>query len=334
MISAMSRPDVSRGFFCALLADGRPVLSLTGIVLILSGGFAIFQSMTGHFLPHDEAFLGMTAHDLCRINECRVVHFMFHDRVSFGGAIIAVGLLYLWLAEFPLRDGEAWAWWLFALSGGIGFASFLTYLRYGYLDTWHGVATLMLFPCFVGGLWISWSLLRGDRGFRTLRMPGERLVWRGRYGLGKICLLVTAIFLVVGGLTIMTFGSTVVFVPQDIEFMKLTAADLTRINPRLVPLIAHDRAGFGGGLASIGVLVFFCIWCGKPSRSLWQATALAGGVGFATAIGVHPVIGYNSLSHIGPAIMLACVFVVGLVLTAPRMLSGSTTVSPEALVTA
>jgi hypothetical protein len=324
----------SRGFFSALLGDGRPVLSLTGVILILSGGFAIFQSITGHFLPHDEAYLGMTADALCRINECRIVHFMFHDRVSFGGAIIAVGLLYLWLAEFPLRAGEAWAWWLFALSGGIGFASFLTYLSYGYLDTWHGVATLMLFPCFVTGLWISWSLLRGDRRLHTLRMPGERVIWRSRYGLGKICLLVTAIFLVIGGLTIMTFGSTVVFVPQDIEFMKLTAADLTRINPRLVPLIAHDRAGFGGGLASIGVLVFFCIWCGKPSRSLWQATAAAGGVGFATAIGVHPVIGYNSLTHIGPAIGLACVFVVGLVLTAPRMLSPSTAPTREALVTA
>ena len=102
----------------------------------------------------------MTAQDLCRLDRCRIVHFMFHDRVSFGGAIIAVGALYWWLAEFPLKAGEAWAWWLFVLSGIVGFGSFLAYLGYRYLDTWHGVATLLLLPCFIYGLWRSRTLLR------------------------------------------------------------------------------------------------------------------------------------------------------------------------------
>jgi hypothetical protein len=44
------------------------------------------------------------------------------------------------------------------------------------------------------------------------------------------------------------FGSTRVFVAEDLEFMGLTRGALDAINPRLVPLIAHDRAGFGGGL--------------------------------------------------------------------------------------
>jgi hypothetical protein len=59
----------------------------------------------------------MTPQDLCAINECRIVHFMIHDRVSFGGSLVAIGTLYLWLATFPLRYGESWAWWVFALSG-------------------------------------------------------------------------------------------------------------------------------------------------------------------------------------------------------------------------
>ncbi|HEY2584569.1 MAG TPA: hypothetical protein VGI81_02245, partial [Tepidisphaeraceae bacterium] len=118
-------PD-DRGFFSALLGDGRPLLAFSGLALILSGGFAIFQSATGQFLPQDVAFLGMTAQDLCRMDGCRIVHFMFHDRVSFGGSIIAVGVLYLWLAEFPLREGAAWAWWLLLVSGVVGFGSFLT----------------------------------------------------------------------------------------------------------------------------------------------------------------------------------------------------------------
>jgi hypothetical protein len=133
--------DDHRGLFTALVGDGRPLLSLTGLLLIGFGLFALFLSATGQFLPHDVAYLGMTPGQLCAVNECRVVHFMFHDRVSFGSTLIAIGTLYLWLAAFPLRAGQPWAWWLFVVSGALGFASFLLYLGYGYLDTWHGVGT-------------------------------------------------------------------------------------------------------------------------------------------------------------------------------------------------
>jgi hypothetical protein len=34
----------------------------------------------------------------------------------------------------------------------VGFLTFLAYLGYGYLDTWHGVATLFLLPVFGVGL--------------------------------------------------------------------------------------------------------------------------------------------------------------------------------------
>ena len=62
---------------------------------------------------------------------------MIHDRVSFGGSLIAIAVLYLWLAAFPLKAGDAWAWWALCVSGIVGFGSFLSYLGYGYLDTWH-----------------------------------------------------------------------------------------------------------------------------------------------------------------------------------------------------
>ena len=104
-------PRESRGFLEAMVDDGRPLVSLTGVCLALSGAFALFQSATGHFLPHDTEFLQMAAQDLCRINECRIVHFMFHGCVSFGGSLITIAVLYLWLAAFPLKAGDAWAWW-------------------------------------------------------------------------------------------------------------------------------------------------------------------------------------------------------------------------------
>ena len=107
-----------RSLLEALLDDGRFLLSLTGFVLVLSGGFAIFQSLTGYFLPQDVHALGFDAQQLAAANS-QVVGFMFHDRVAFGGTLLAVGSAYWFLAEFPLRAGETWAWW--------------TFLRVGYL---------------------------------------------------------------------------------------------------------------------------------------------------------------------------------------------------------
>jgi hypothetical protein len=143
-----------------LIEDGRPLLLLTAVALLLSGTFAIFLAARREFLPHDIAYLGMSADQLCLIADCRVVRFMFHDRVAFGGALIAIAVLYAWLIAFPLRSGARWAWWALTISGAFGFASFLAYLGYGYLDTWHGAATVALLPIFLLGLWRTRRLRR------------------------------------------------------------------------------------------------------------------------------------------------------------------------------
>jgi hypothetical protein len=263
----------------------------------------------------------MSARDLCSLQQCRIVHFMFHDRVSFGGVLIAIATLYLWLAGFPMRDGEPWAWWTLAISGAIGFASFLGYMCYGYFDTWHGAATIVLLPAFVAGLVVTWRRLpRGSRSIGVLRRPAVPVAFAEAHDWGRACLLATAGGLVAAGLTISTIGVTSVFVDTDLSFIGLSAAQLREINPRLVPLIAHDRAGFGGGLVSVGTLIFDCVWRGTPSRALWQALAVAGTIGFACAIGVHPLIGYTNPIHLAPAVIGAIVYAAGLLLTAPRML--------------
>ena len=243
----------------AVTGDGRALLALTGVGLIVAGVFGAIQAATGEFLPHDERYLGMTARHLCGVNQCRIVHFMIHDRVSFGGAIFAVGVLYIWLACAPLRRGEAWAWGLFLVSGGVGFGSFFAYLGYGYLDVWHAAATLALLLCYVVGLLRTFPTLSGPVGVRTLLRPADWGSWRSRLGIGRALLLAAAVGLFFGGLTIFIVGMTAVFVPQDLEYMGMTAADLSAITPRLVPLIAHDRAGFGGGVCCAGATLFFCL---------------------------------------------------------------------------
>ena len=323
------RPD-SRGFLEALIGDGRPLISLTGLCLGFAGLFALFQSSTGYFLPHDSAFLQMDAHDLCSINECRIVHFMFHDRVSFGGALIAIAVVYLWLAEFPLKAGEPWAWYALLASGVVGFGSFLTYLGYGYLDNWHAIATVGLLPCFIGGLWLSHRGLKTSTEtsgsvsrWRSMLANGSPWAWQSRAGIGRLCLLTSALGMMGAGFTIQTIGMTHVFVDTDLAFMGLTPERLDSINPRLIPLIAHDRAGFGGGVATGGLLLFACVWYAAPSRSLWQGMLIGGTAGWTTAIGIHPIIGYTNFIHVAPAVIGAILYFLGLALTGPAMLGVS-----------
>lgn len=313
--SNMSERTDDPGFLATLMGDGRPLISFTGLVLILAGAFALFQSMTGQFLPHDVEYLGMTAKQLCSVNGCKIVHFMFHDRVSFGGVLIAIGAIYLWLAAFPLRDREPWAWWLLAFSGIEGFGSFLAYLGYGYLDTWHGVATIALLPFLIGGLWRLYPTLRKPNHPRLLLKPYAPVDWRSQTGIGRVCIGAVAIALFVAGAVIMTVGMTTVFVPTDLGYMGLGVEELRAVSDRLIPLIAHDRAGFGGGVCNVGILIFFTTWCARPSKSLWQVLAFAGAVGFACAIGVHPAIGYTTFIHLLPAYGGAALLFVGLVLT-------------------
>lgn len=295
-----------RGFLEALIGDGRALLNLVALTLIGCGGFAIFQAASGGFLPQDVAFLGMSADQLCSMQGCRILHFMVHDRVSFGGVLIATGIMYLWLSEFPLRNRESWAWWAFVVSGVCGFLSFLSYLGYGYLDTWHGASTLVLLPLFIGGLWRT-RTLRGDRVTR----PRIR-------GLGQLLLVLSTFGISMAGLTIMTVGMTRVFVPQDLDYMGISAERIRAINVHLVPLIAHDRAGFGGALFSCGLAMLFSTAFGRPSKSLRQALLFAGIAGFTTAILVHPVIGYTNVSHLAPAVAGCVVYFIGLAMPGQR----------------
>jgi hypothetical protein len=196
----------------------------------------------------------MTPRELCAVHECRIVHFMIHDRVAFGGAIVAIGVMYLWLTVGPLARGERWSWELLAVSGAVGFASFLAYLGYGYLDIWHGAATAVLGPLFLTGLLVSRRRIRWTAPDRCwASRPAWLTTWRERACLGRGLLMFAAGGMVCGGLTIVIVGMTSVFVPEDLAFLGVGRAELNSLNPRLVPLIAHDRAGFGGAVCCCGV---------------------------------------------------------------------------------
>jgi hypothetical protein len=181
----------------------------------------------------------------------------------------------------------------------------LTYIGYGYLDSWHSAATLTLLPAFLCGVWRSRRLAQIPS--RSWLVTDARLapssVRFGRYGL-----LATGAGVLLAGLVISYIGVTDVFVREDLAFIGVTREALDSVNVRLVPLIVHDRSGFGGGLTTVGALFLMCGWYARPSRSFHQAVLLSGGAGFICGIGTHFAEGYLNPLHLAPAMAGAALF--------------------------
>ena len=298
-------------------ADGPALIALTGFGLIGGGLIAFALGATGYFLPHDLAYLGTDAADLWAVADSRLALFLIHDRVSFGGAVLGIGVLYCYLAAVPLRRGEGWAWWAVAVSAAVGYGGFALYLGGGYFDSWRWAASLALLPPVVLGL--AFSKPRGEP-LPTLRIvfltnwPSPR---GGAVAVGRLLLAMTACCLVIGGAIIAGCGMTTVFVPQDLDYLAVTPAEICAWNPRAVPLIAHDRAGFGSAVASCGTALLPCALHGRITAAWWWALAVTGGAGFGAGILVHLPIGYLSLTHLAPAVFGAGLFLAGLGLTYP-----------------
>ena len=134
---------------------------------------------------------------------------------------------------------------------------------------------------------------------------------------GTLLLLATAVGILAGGAAVLGVGATIVFVPQDIAFIGLDPHALHDVSPRLVPLTAHDRAGFGEALLATGLALVGVLWVSPLSRSLWQALVVTGVAGFGAALGVHAAVGYHDLTHVGPAVAAALAYAAGLALTYP-----------------
>jgi len=176
-----------------------------------------------------------------------------------------------------------------------------------------GSLALVVAGAFAWFLAVTGQLLPHDMPAEPGGTPGPRV------RIGRVALLLTGLGMVVAGVVITTVGTLVVFVPQDLAFIGLGREALDAIDPHLVPLIAHDRAGFGGGLATTGLIVVAVVRFGRPSRGLWQALALAGIAGFGAAVGVHGLVGYLDVTHVGPAILAAGTFAAGMALVRPSM---------------
>jgi dihydroorotate dehydrogenase len=281
--------------------------ALLGLGMMVGGVLAWYVAATSTLLEYEEEFVGLGRDAIAAIDP-QILAFMAHDRVSLAGGMVSLGLVYLALAVFGVRTGSRWARNAIVASATVGFASFALFLGYRYFDPLHAIVTLLLLPFFVLGL----RRLMTDEAVTSANLYNDA-GWRA--GLwGQLAFVMLGAGLTVGGATICFLGASVVFVPSDLEFLGTTAAALDAANARLMPLIAHDRAGLGGLLASEGIaLLLTSLWGFREgARWLWWSYLLAGVVGFAGALGVHVTTGYLDLLHLLPALTALVLFAFGL----------------------
>ncbi|MFD2924302.1 dihydroorotate dehydrogenase [Halobacillus naozhouensis] len=288
---------------------------LFGLAILFAGIIALVFSMTRVILPYDEAFIGMSRDQIAVFNP-RILAFMAHDRMALAGTMISGGILYIQLARHGLVYRMRWANRAFHVAAILGFLGIFAFIGYGYFDWLHGVFWLLLLPIYI-------KCFRLTK--RSYAHPGSinrsnHSAWQ-KANWGQLLFVLLGSLIAIGGVVIMFIGMTHVFVPTDITFLCVTPDMLQSLNERLIPVIAHDRAGFGGALVSVGVLVLLLsLWGFREGESwVWNTLAVGAPPAFVAGLATHFVIGYTSFYHLLPAYLLVVIYVLGLVLSYPYL---------------
>ena len=287
---------------------------LVGLGMTGAGLGAAVITLGPVLLWYDRDYLGMTLHELHAANH-HLVHFLQHDRITMAGTMVAIGALYTGLAVGGIRRGWPWAREVYLISGAIGFPTLFYFLATGFVEPLHTATAVVLFPMYLAAV------------RRTPHAPRWRLAPEGpeperrRALVGQLLLIVTGAGLFAGGAVISVVGLTGVFVPSDLIFLGTSTPVLEAVNPRLVPFVAHDRAGFGGALMSAAVAItLLSAWGWRRGESwvFWTLTAAAT-AGFLPAVVVHGAIHYTDFLHLAPVYFGIALTGTGLLLARPYL---------------
>ncbi|MEV5435552.1 hypothetical protein AB0K80_05895 [Streptomyces sp. NPDC052682] len=287
---------------------------LVGLGMTGAGLGAALITLGPVLLWYDRDYLGMTLGDLHAVNH-HLVHFLQHDRITMAGTMVAIGALYTGLAVGGIRRGWPWAREVYLLSGTIGFASLFYFLATGFVEPLHTATALVLFPMFLA------AVRRTPHPPRWHLAPEGPERERRRALTGQLLLIITGAGLFAGGAVISVVGLTGVFVPSDLTFLHTSAQALQAAHPRLLPFVAHDRAGFGGALMAAAVaIVLLSAWGWRRGESwvFWTLTAAAA-AGFLPAVLVHGAIHYTDFLHLAPVYVGILTTGTGLLLARPYL---------------
>ncbi|MEH7222861.1 dihydroorotate dehydrogenase [Bacillus sp. JJ1566] len=284
---------------------------LFGLSILIGGVIAVLFSLTTIILPYDEQFLEMRREEILLFNE-RILYFMAHDRMTLAGTMISGGIVYMALAHFGVRMHILWAKQAIDLGAILGFLGIFLFIGYGYFDWLHLIFWLILLPIYLTGF-IKTRHLKGTPTSLNIR---NHLVWKQSL-IGQLAFVILGFSFVLGGIVISFIGITNVFVPTDILYICMPPEILDLFNDKLISVIAHDRAGFGSALLSVGFLVLTISLWGfqQGNKWVWWTLLIGGFPAFFAGIWIHFAIGYTTFIHLLPAYFALCLFFIGLVMT-------------------
>ncbi|BCB03596.1 dihydroorotate dehydrogenase [Bacillus sp. KH172YL63] len=284
-----------------------------GLFIVLGGLLALIFSLTSVMLSYDEFYLGMTKDSIYLFNE-RIIPFMAHDRMTLAGTMISGGIVYCQLAYHGVRNGLLWAKQAIDLAALTGFLGIFLFIGYGYFDWLHLLFWLLLLPFHVHG-WIR------TKGIYGTPSSGNRRNHKGwAHSLqGQLAFVLLGFSFLTGGIVISYLGITSVFVPTDLLYLCMPPEMLSDFNDKLIPVIAHDRAGFGSALFSVGLLVLTLSLWGfqQGNRWVWRTLLIGGIPAFFAGIYIHFAIGYTTFIHLLPAYFALSLYVFGLIRSYP-----------------
>ena len=201
-------------------------------------------------------------------------------------------------------------------SASAGFASFFLFLGFGYFDPFHAFVTSVLLQLLLLGV----HSRLGPPG--SLPAPDLHDDPRWRLALwGQLLLVAQASAFIVAGLVISFVGVTSVFVPEDLEYLGTTSPAAFACEPAN-PRARGSRPGeLRWDVGGVGACVPDVVLVGVPEDAgwLWWTTLISGAPGYAAAIGVHFVVGYENLWHLAPAFAGLALFMTALALTYPYL---------------
>jgi dihydroorotate dehydrogenase len=102
--------------------------------------------------------------------------------------------------------------------------------------------------------------------------------------------LLMGVAMFLGGLLAVLIAATRVVLPYDESLARLTRAQMTALNPRLLPFMAHDRISLAGTMLSIGIFYAALGWFGIRRGAHWShvtviASAATGFLTFFSFLG-------------------------------------------------
>jgi dihydroorotate dehydrogenase len=289
---------------------------LFGLAITIGGFIAMLFSMSTVILPYDESFLGIFRKDILDFNPF-ILYFMAHDRMTLSGTMISGGIIYMQLAKYGVKYRLHWARKAINIAGITGFLGILLFIGYGYFDWLHGFFWLILLPLFI----LGFNKSKNAKGSPSSTNLFDTPAWKWSL-YGQLSFVILGASLAVGGVVISMVGVTQVFVPTDISYLCMPPDMLNEFNERLIPVIAHDRAGFGSALFSVGLLVLMlALWGIREGESwVWWTFTIGAIPAFAAGIATHFIIGYTNFFHLLPAYFALLLYVIGVVSTAPFLL--------------